>query len=121
MSMTDGDIAKARGLIARSGAPTWVMPSWHQALEGWSAALDEVERLTKLHALAEQAMRSANEASNGFEEQAQRYFEEKEPLEVVADAARSFVDRQKQLSGGDFAADLFSDLEHALNQVKATT
>lgn len=59
--MTDDDIAKARDLIARSGAPIWVQPSWRQTLDGWSAALDEVER-QRSERTADLAMWRATEA-----------------------------------------------------------
>lgn len=74
----------------------------------------DLEHERKLHALAERAMRSANEASKGFEALAQRHFDAKEPLEQVADAARAFVEAQDPLAGGDFAGDKFEDLKRAL-------
>jgi hypothetical protein len=76
------------------------------------AALD---RATNLHTLAERAMRSANQASRDFEALAMEHFDAKEPLEVVANAARAFVAVQDQLACGDFAGDKFEDLKRALD------
>src|SRR6185295_16924283 len=67
-------------------------------------------RATKLYALAERAMRSANQASRDFEALAMEHFDAKEPLEMVADAARAFVSVQDQIARGDFASDKFEDL-----------
>ncbi len=123
--MTDDDIANARATIARAHA-SYVTRPLSTCLDGWSAAIDEVERLraertsdiemwratesdlalnhrradeaeaeverlTKLKALAESGLHSAHDATKALVALADRYFEAKEPLEVVADAARALV------------------------------
>lgn len=66
-------------------------------------ATAELEHMTKLHAQAERAMHSAYEASQAFEALAQKYFDAKEPLECVADAARDLIKRIDE--GGCYAID----------------
>lgn len=52
------------------------------------ALIADLSRMTRLHELAQRAMLSANQTSRDIAELATAYFDAKEPLEVVADAAR---------------------------------
>lgn len=81
----------------------------------------EVERQTKLHDLAERAMRSAHEAWATEIAASKRYLDAKEPLEVVADAARAVVDAQDATDEPSPVAEEVRALARALDGLQAKT
>jgi hypothetical protein len=73
--------------------------------------------MSKLHELAERAMRTAYEAQDQFKQLALRYFDEREPLERLADAARAFVLAQDAQIADDFATSSYADLKRVVDSV----
>lgn len=72
--------------------------------------------MSKLHELAERAMRSAYEAQDKFKQLAMQYFDENGPLERIADAARAFVAAQDAQLCDDFAASEYAALKRAIEE-----
>lgn len=90
--MKAADIEKARSMIAEGRAIRGLDNTIvRKFLDGWSRAIDALELEIKLHELAQRAMRSANQTSKDFEALAVAYFDAKEPLEAIAEAARAYV------------------------------
>ena len=91
---------------------------------GERALRDDLAHMTALHGLAEIAMRSAKSEAYEAWAQAQGYFDAKEPLERVVDAARRFIAAQEQTTGGDGMLSLmgsyveYADLKKSLEGLR---